>query len=200
MFKPGLNHKHTTGLCKRWARRRWVKPDLSLLQMNMIKKGSFSFLTCQLQFQPLFFCYFPFWFSIKGEQTNLCTLLNVSKKKLLVFSSSGPSVCADGSVPVISARVAQPGQTQTGDDSTAAFPEISGADVTFSISVSEWSCEMVGALGHRAGQSAHTGRGWSITHGPLVGSRSCWHHDLGIHSWCHAESGHVRGLRCYLQR
>lgn len=69
-------------------------------------------------------------------------------------------------------------QTQTGDVGTSicpsASPEISGADVKLSISVSECGlilgrhCEMAEDLDHGAGRSAHTGRSWSINQGPLV--------------------------------
>lgn len=106
------------------------------------------------------------------------TWTELSTTKMLRFSHSGPfSVCRSNG----SSRDHQTGpnpQTQTGDVGTStrpsAPPEISGADVKLSISVSECGlilgrhCEMAEDLDHRAGRPAHTGHSRSINHGPLV--------------------------------
>lgn len=116
----------------------------------------------------------PTWTENKDAKSFLFWSLQCVSKEWFLPGKQGSPTWTD----VLDVDRRQLPQTQTGDVGTSicpsAPPEISGADAKLSISVSECGlilgrhCEMAEDLDHRAGRSAHTGRSWSINHGPLV--------------------------------
>lgn len=159
----------------------------------------------------IIFCYFPLWFQWRRAKKPLHDALNIGKKVVYFLILVHQCVLMD---LYLSARQGSLKREASGKAvlllttlkpklvTTAPPPSwISGAGVMLSISVSECfhipgrRCEMVEALGHGAGQSAHTGHGWSINRGPLVWSWSAGATTPPSIDGAALKGANVRGLR-----